>query len=262
MGHERVGFLPKSKSWNKVVESIHDYTSTNSDVSDIAYQTIKNVKQRFLTLNEDPSFVASFKFLVVLSVANKSNDPFAFLKQQGISIAPNGSLFQLTSVTQKWMEKQSGSKEYNALATKALINTINNWVKSNQPNTSLFGTNDSILSAWEKASNGSGFCEVSREYFSCFTSNYLSYFLDRVASSKISSISERNQFSESINKHTSEISTHAFEISKIAQSFAAGWFNNHAKDSMPTDRKIKNFLGVVTKKFHDEFSREGLAAKS
>jgi hypothetical protein len=195
MGHERVGFLPKSKSWNKVVESIHDYTSTNSDVSEIAQQTIKNVKQRFLNLNDDSSFVASFKFLVALSVANKINDPFSFLNQQGISISPNGSLFQLTSATQNWMEKQTGSKEYNALATKALIDTINNWVKTNQPNTSLFGSNEGILAPWEKASSGSGFCEVSRDYFSRFTSNYLAYFLDRVASSKIDTINERNQFS-------------------------------------------------------------------
>lgn len=261
MGHERVGFLPKSKSWNKVVESIHGYSEATPDVSIIAEQALKNIRQKFLALNTDSSFLASFKCLVVLSYANKAENPIGFLSENGIGVNENGSLFQLTSATQKWMEKQSGSKEYNTLATKALVDTINNWVKTNQPRASLFGKNESILASWEKATNGAGFCEVSRDYFSRFTTNYLSYFLDRAASAQIDSITERNQFSDSIKNHISEISTHAFETSKIAQSFAAGWFNNNAKTEFPSDKKIKGFLGIVTKKFHDEFSREGRGKK-
>ncbi|MBS1511652.1 MAG: hypothetical protein JST86_12475 [Bacteroidetes bacterium] len=261
MGHERVGFLPKSKSWNKVVESIHGYSEATPDVSIIAEQALKNIRQKFLALNTDLSFLASFKCLVVLSYANKAENPIGFLSENGIGVNENGSLFQLTSATQKWMEKQSGSKEYNTLATKALVDTINNWVKTNQPGASLFGKNESILASWEKATNGAGFCEVSRDYFSRFTTNYLSYFLDRAASAQIDSITERNQFSDSIKNHISEISTHAFETSKIAQSFAAGWFNSNAKTEFPSDKKIKGFLGIVTKKFHDEFSREGRGKK-
>ena len=262
MGHERVGFLPKSQSWNKVVASIHDFSLEKSDVSGIAQQTLKNVRQKFLSLNDDASFLASFKCLVVLSYANKTENPFDFLNQNGINITPTGSLFQLTSATQKWMEKQNGSKEYSTLSAKALVDTINNWVIKNKPGISLFGTNESILASWEKASNGAGFCEVSRDYFSRFTANYLSYFLDRAASAQIDSISERNQFSKSIKEHISEISVHAFETSKIAQSFAAGWFNKHAKTAMPSDKKIKSFLGLVTKKFHDELSKEERDTKS
>ncbi len=257
MGHERVGFLPKSKSWDQVVNSIHGYTTEKPSVSVIAEQAINNVRKKFLSLNEDSSFLASFKCLVILSYASKVKNPLVFLSDNGIGVNNNGSLFQLTSAAQKWMEKQNGSKEYNSLATKALIDTINNWVTNNQPSATLFGKNENILASWEKASNGSGFCEVSREYFSRFTTNYLSYFLDRAASAQIDTISERNKFSESIKGHISEISTHAFETSKIAQSFAAGWFNKNAKDSFPSDKKIKGFLGIVTKKFHDEFSREG-----
>jgi hypothetical protein len=262
MGHERIGFLPKSKSWRNVVESIHEYSTTNSDVSSIAEQTLKNVRQKFLNLNSDLSFIASFKCLLLLSYANKTKNPVSFLYDQGINLDPNGSLFHLTSATQKWMENQSGSKEYNALATKALVDTINHWVITKQPQTNLFGSNNSILASWEKATNGTGFCEVSREYLSRFTTNYLSYFLDRAASAQINSISDRNKFTDSIKSHINEISVHAFETSKIAQSFAAGWFNDNTKSDLPSDKKIKDFLGVITKKFHDEFSREERGAKS
>lgn len=262
MGHERVGFLPKSKSWNSVVTSIHDYGAKKPDVSAIAQQTLKNVKQRFLALNNDAGFLASFKCLVLLSFANRAEEPFAFLNENGLSLTSSDSLFQLNSAAQKLMERQTGSKEYSSIATKALIDTINYWVKTNQPSVNLFGTNNNILSSWENATNGAGFCEVSREYFSRFTTQYLSYFLDRAASAQIGSLAERTLFSESIKRHISEISTHAFETSKIAQSFSAGWFNKNAKESLPSDTKIKGFLGLVTKKFYDEFSREERGTKS
>lgn len=63
--------------------------------------------------------------------------PQEFLDRSGIDINANGNLFHLTSATQKWMKKQEGSKEYNTLATKALFDTINHWVKANQPTTGL-----------------------------------------------------------------------------------------------------------------------------
>ena len=65
MGHERVGFLPKSKSWNQVVEYIHNYSETSTDVSKIAEYTLKNIRHKFLTLNNDASFLASFKWYQV-----------------------------------------------------------------------------------------------------------------------------------------------------------------------------------------------------
>lgn len=262
MGHERVGFLPKSKSWNKVVDSIQDYSEDKSKVDSIAYQTLQNIRQKYLGLSNDSAFLASFKCLVALSYANKENDPINFLNKNGIGINEHGSLFQLTTATQKFIERQNGSKEYSVLATKAVIDTINNWVNTHQPSINLFGKNESIISSWEKAATGAGFCEVSRDYFSRFTTNYLSYFLDRVASAQINSVIDRNQFSESIKRHITEISKHAFETSKIAQSFSAGWFNSNAKNEMPSDKKIKGFLGVVTKKFHDEFIREQRGTKS
>lgn len=261
MGHERVGYLPKSKSWTKIVESIHGFSSSHSDVSTIARQTLKNVKGRFLALGNDDAFHASFKCIVILSYANRTADPLAFLSKHGLNLSSEAGLFQLTCATQKLMEIQKGSKEYSTLATKALIDTINNWVRTNKPSTNLFQYDEGVLGSWKKASEGKGFCEVSREYFCQFTTQYLKYFLDRTASAQIDSISDRHVFSEAIKDHIADISVHAFETSKIAQSFSAGWFNANAKDSFPSDKKIKGFLGVVTKKIYDELSREERATK-
>lgn len=256
MGHERVGYLPKTKSWNQVVASIREFSDIESGADSIAKQTLKTVKSRFLNISDDPAFNASFKCLVLLSYANRTNDPYQFLAQHGLQLSADGGLFQLVAATQRLMEHQKGSKEYGALATKALIDTINKWVKSNEPGASLFTSEKNLMNSWRKAANGEGFCEVSREFFSQFTTQYLRYFLDRAASANVNSIEQSNQLSDAIRRHTSDISTHAFETAKIAQSFAAGWFKNHATKEMPSDRKIKGFLSIVTKKFYDEFSRE------
>ena len=71
------------------------------------------------------------------------------------------------------------------------------------------------------------------------------YFLDREASSQIFNLEERDRFNKEIEKHINKISQHAFETSKITQSFAAGWFNKNVKGSLPSKRKIEAFLNIA-----------------
>jgi hypothetical protein len=84
----------------------------------------------------------------------------------------------------------------------------------------------------------------------------LKYFLEREASASMTSITDRNRFGTQIRSHIENISNHAFETSKITQSFAAGWFNKNVKDSIPSDEKIKGFLIYAFEKMRDELLRE------
>jgi len=52
------------------------------------------------------------------------------------------------------------------------------------------------------------------------------------------------------------IADHAFETSKIMQSFAAGWFNKHAVSSPPSETEVTNFLRISFDKMREEFRRE------
>ena len=90
---------------------------------------------------------------------------------------------------------------------------------------------------------------MAHAYFAAFTKRYLDYFLDREASAVIPTIEERERFDDGVARH-------AAETARITQSFAAGWFNGHTKEGMPTLGEVQGFLGVAFGKLREELLRE------
>jgi hypothetical protein len=257
MGHERVGYLPKTQRWTRIVEKINSFSSANDNVSDIALETTKNVRNRFQNIEQDKGVISAFKYLVLLAHASKLSEPDTFLKTKGISLSREFNIFDLTKSVQDYVLKNQHSKEYSTFAVQSMIDTISDWSQKNQIQQSLiFDSNKNSFDTWKKAADGSGFCELSRTFFAKFTERYLKYFLEREASSKIRSLYERQQFISKLENHVQDISKHAFETAKIIQSLSAGWFNNKARTKSPTDAEVKGFLSYAFKKINSELVRE------
>jgi hypothetical protein len=257
MGHERVGYLPKTQRWKSIVEKINQFSSTNDNVSDIALETIKNVRNRFQNIEQDTGVISAFKYLVLLAHASRLSEPDSYLKTKGISLSKEFNIFELTKSVQDYVLKNQSSKEYSTFAVQSMIDTISDWSRKNEIQQSLiFDSNKNSFDTWQKAADGKGFCELSRTFFSKFTERYLKYFLEREASSKIKSLYDRQQFINKLENHVQDISQHAFETAKIIQSLSAGWFNNKARTAAPRDAEVKGFLSYAFKKINSELVRE------
>ena len=63
------------------------------------------------------------------------------------------------------------------------------------------------------------------------------------------------KFKQELEKYVEGISLHAFETAKITQSFAAGWFNKHSKEGVPSEKEIEGFLSIALGKMRDELQR-------
>ena len=138
-----------------------------------------------------------------------------------------------------------------------MIDAISDWSKKENLQQSLiFDNNKNPFEIWKKASNGAGFCELSRMFFSSMTERYLKYFLEREASSNINNLFDRVKFNVQLEKHIDLISKHAFETSKIAQSFSAGWYNKNVKKGVPNEEKIRGFLSFTFQKLNSELLKE------
>jgi hypothetical protein len=257
LGHERVGYLPKTQKWRGIVKSISSYTDAEEIIVDIAAQTTKNVRHRFQNIENDSGVFAAFKYVLALTYSSKSQNAFDKLDQQGINLPKDFNLYDLAYSIQEYIGKNTDSKEYSAFATQSMIDTVSDWARLHEKNQiALFDSSDKGLDLWNKAANGAGFCELSRLFFSKFTERYLKYFLEREAAASISNIYDRKQFNQNLEEHVDQISKHAFETSKITQSFAAGWYNKEVKGIFPSDRKIKGFLSFAFKKINSELIRE------
>lgn len=256
MGHKRTPFLPKTRKWRDIVEAISDYHSNTDTIPSITYNTLENVKSRFVNIENDKGVNAAFKFLIYLSFANKLDNPSEFLKSRGIEIEGRVTPLRLSKVLNNWLNEYTDSAEYLSLAKSAIVDSLSHWYSNhNVSQEKLFDLTDNY-EVWRKTSDGAGFCEISRIYFSKFIERYLKYFLEREASGNISSLSERIKFNDNLEKYIESISQHSFETSKITQSFSAGWFNKNVAKEIPSDKKIRNFISYSFAKIRLELSKE------
>ena len=262
MGHLRAGVLPRTKPWSAVVSSIGSFTgAAESIIIDIAEKTLDASKKAFRELPHDQTVKSCFQFLVALSVAGQSVDVKLSAQDFGIDISDKPTKLQLSRALREWLSKnppQNLNPEFASLARKATLDTIAAWLNKHQSSAqaSLLPESEDPYQPWRAASNGRNFCELSRYFFSNFTTRYLNYFLSRTASSQFPTISERERFAAAITSSIDSISQHAFETSKIVQSFSAGWFNKHAIGKVPALTEIEGFLRHSFEKIREEFSRE------
>jgi hypothetical protein len=263
MGHLRTGALPRSRRWSAVVASVEAFSSGSGGqhISDIADKTLDASSQVLRKLPFDQSLQYCFQFLTALAVAGQSKDVRAASLDLGIDLGDDPTKLQLSRALRDWIEKADTRKfnpEYEGLARQATVDTIVAWINSfqNQPQLNLISQSKDSFQPWREASDGRKFCELSRLFFSNFTSLYLKYFLSRTASAQLQTISEREKFESSINAKVDTISQHAFETSKLVQSFSAGWFNKNAIGKLPSLKTIEGFLRHSLDKIREELRRE------
>ena len=252
MGHIRTGVLPKTQQWQDIVQQIAGSYLTETEVADIARQTIQNVRSQFRNIVRDNGVLAAFQFLVNLAVASREKNPREWLLNIGINLPDNATPLSFAKAVSAWIELQKDSSEYGEIAQRAAGDAISNWYRENQSTTgSLFEALDDPFEVWRKAGDGGGFCELSRLFFAKFTQRYLAYFLDREASAAL------GDFRQHLEQYIDTISLHAFETAKITQSYAAGWFNKYAKEGVPSEGEIQGFLSFALGKMRDELQQEG-----
>jgi len=257
MGHERLGTLPKTQQWKQVVEQIAKPSLSNADVSDIVRQTTRNISSRLRNIQSEPGVQTAFKFLVSLSVASRSTRPREILLSSGIEVPGAVTPLSLAKAVRAQVATRRNSLEYGEIAQNAAVDAIAIWYERNRDRQlSLFEPPDDPFNIWKKAGGGAGFCELARLFFAKFTERYLNYFLEREASGHFPNLYQREQFHRKIQEHVDAISKHAFETARITQSFAAGWFNKHAAERVPSESEIGDFLFVAFGKIREQLRRE------
>ena len=255
MGHERIGALPRTLRWRTIVDRISSADVSSEATVELADLTLNNVRQRFERLADEDSVQAAFRFLLALSVASRNAHPNDVLATTfGIQLDGQPSPLALAKAFQHSLDGFARS-ERSDLAAKALADALAQFEQEPRfKQASLFEA--APWDTWRAADTAAGFCDLSRFYFSKLTERYLRYFLDREASAVLGDPQRVTHFREQLSNTVDLISQHAFETSKLTQSFAAGWFQKHAKGGMPPEKEIRGFLSFALHKIREELRRE------
>lgn len=253
MGHERSGTLPPSKQWQSVV-SLVAAIQEEGRVSDVAKATMDNVQKRFVRIHGDEGVIAAFRFLIALSRSSTSDQS----ERPYVDLSSNPSPLRISMGLSRWIKAHIESFEYADIAQKAAADAIGKWTRQQQHQQTMFPEHSDASEVWRKAGDGRGFCQVARIFFAKFTERYLNYFLEREASAVLGNPETRDRFSDLLGEHIDAASDHAFETARITQSFAAGWYNNHARKGMPSDQETERFLAIAFGKIREELARESV----
>lgn len=229
MGHVRTGFLPRTKQWNAIVKQLSLFGDNADVVPRIAHDTLTAIKKTYAGMPSDESVRKAVVFLATLAFSAKQADQVTYLKANGYQIDDKLSLFSLVSSAQQFIKTETGSLEINKIAKDAAMQAVIKYHEAHKNNQlQLWGEAKSPI---QSAGSGAAFCELARSFFAIFTDKQIKYYVERAAASAINDYSELNKFTNALSAQTNAIADHAFETSKIMQSFAAGWFNKHAVSS-------------------------------
>ena len=256
MGHERIGFLPRTKKWAEIVDKLASYDGDVDLVKQIADNTLSALQKKYLAMALDESVIKALSFLATLSYSAKQENQADYLNANGYSVDSALSLHSLISSAQNLVATENGSLEVNKIARDAALQAVVEFQREHSSSQfSFFGENQNNV--WESAGTGAAFCELARSFFAAFTERQLKYYLEREAANSIGDYVKLELFIKQLSEHTNAISDHSFDISKITQSFAAGWYNKNAASALPDEEQIKGFLNHSFGKLREEFRREG-----
>lgn len=255
MGHERIGFLPRSKQWNAIMNQLSLFGGGGTTVEQISNETLNAVKKTYETMPFDDSVVKALYFLTTLAFSAKQEDQINFLNENGYNVDERISLFSLMSSAQTYITTDAGSLEINKIAKDAVMQAIIEY-QQNHENGQLSFLSEHSSNVWSNAGTGAAFCEMARTFFASFTERQLKYYIERTAASSIDNYEALQAFNQQLSAQSKSIADHTFEISKLTQSFAAGWYNNNVINSLPDEKQVEGFLRISFGKLREEFRRE------
>mgnify|MGYP000898283512 CR=1 FL=1 len=257
MGHERIGFLPRSKQWRRIIHNLEGYSGKPEVIWEIANTTLECIRLSYRNIAYDESMINAVRFLATLSFPVSSDSQIEYLNRQGFSLDDDLSLFSLVRSAKRYISTESGSLEVNKIAQDAVIQALITYKQTHETGQLSFVEFGSE-NIWHQASGGAAFCEMARSFVADFTDRQLRYYLERVAAGTLSDYSQLVSFSKELTAQTKAITTHTSGVSKIMQSFAAGWYNKYSARTLPPDSDISRFLSMTFNKIREEFRREAV----
>jgi hypothetical protein len=257
MGHLRLGYLPKSLKWNKLVGLLEE---NPDDSKAIASATLSASRKELDRLKSDRSIGYCFWLLTRITWYARQQDFLHRLQNLGIRVTSNDNAFNFISAVSDHARKTCDSftspSVFREMAFIALKQTLSETTLASA--NSLFG--NSIINVQEACrtySSRKQFGNLSRLYFSIFLIRFLSYFIDKELSdhigpgNNIETIEEVAEFNKSLN-------TYAWQSSKIMEEFAAGWYSkkNWENEGDITLEDAQKFVAIALQKLNMEVGRE------
>ena len=270
LGHTRLGPLPKSKSWNQVVESLtgsglrqYAVSSSAFRVDIIAAEALKAARSTLARASYDPGVRYTFYLLTKLVLASRNPDWRSELDRHGISLSDRSNVFDLTAEVQGAIDRyiggtSRGATDLSEMAQQAAGEALTSLLASQTP--SIFGDSEStdLMHALRSLSTKKGFGQLGQKFFARFVARFLNFHLSRATAAGLGA--PRLQNLGYIGEFNQALTTHCEESARIVRDFCGDWY---AKTEYERGIDLANsarFLAIAVRKLKSELQQQGSAS--
>ena len=270
MGHTRLGPLPKSRSWNQVVETLtgsrlrgFPVSSSASRINIIAAQTLKAARTILARASDDPGVRYTFYLLTQLALASRQPDWRTELDEHGIALSDQSSVFDLLAEVQSAIDRYVGGTSLGAtdlseMAQQAAGEALTSLLTAQTP--SMFGEVDSndLKNAVRALSTRRGFGQLGQRFFARFVARFLNFYLSRATSAGIGAPRLRDL--GHIGEFNEALTTHCEESARIVRDFCGAWYSKTEYKQGIDFANSSRFLAIAVKKLRSELQHQGSAS--
>lgn len=140
------------------------------------------------------------------------------------------------------------------LAHRALIHAVMTRLEPKLQQQSLFNMKaEDTRKALAALGKEKEFSQLSREFYSRLTREYMDYFLSRTLSSQLGA-GQRFPTTNQLAQFEEALSTHCYETSKIVEQYSGEWFSKHRREEKGAISRdsVQGFASWALKKITDE----------
>ena len=253
MGHVRLGRLPQTRSWQRVVGLLG--VAAPADL--IASATAAAAERAIGRAASDPALTHTIWLLTQLPLAARTPDFPAALRALGLEIdtPPTflGVIGAFTDAVDREAVRVGGRTDLGELTQQAAADTLT--AVAGQVLPSLFSpTPEEVRRALARLTSHDGFGGLAREFFARLTHRYLDYYLSRELSNHVgpgrslATIADHADFKNAIDLHCRE-------ASRIVEAFAGTWYGKTQFEGGITPDKARRFAFVALRKVVSELKQ-------
>jgi hypothetical protein len=253
MGHNRLGHLPRTQPWKQVIALLED----GADLSSLADASLRAALTGLKRAPSDPGFLSTLGAIVELVAASRGKDLPAALQRMGVDPTAQASSFGFLSSVAQLLSDRLGQiyprNDVGKIAQDAFLASLTEQVRGKTG--SLFGAAEDIKSL-TSAFRGKPFQTLMHEFYSNFTSRYLSYYLSRElphhvgAGKRFANLDEHAQFAQSFDLYCRQ-------TVRIADEFTSGWVGKAIYEGRADQGAVGRYAHIAFKKLASEFEKGG-----
>jgi hypothetical protein len=251
MGHVRLGVLPTSRKWRKVVEELR----LGADINAIAAAAANAAEAALHSASRDPAFLHAFWLLTQIPLAARGPAFAEDLRRLGLQVPDRPSLIDVAAAysgaVDRHVRERGGRTDLGEMAQMAAVESLTAAVAPTLP--SLFRAEpEDVQRAVGRYASGDRFAALARDFFARLTRRSLDYYLSRELSNHVGA-GERFADDAARARFDDALERHCREASRIVEAFAGGWYgkNVYQRDGLTPD-DVRKFAPVAFKKVRAE----------